>query len=131
MLNDCGVNNEGSKITRWDLYLVNNYTVAEYTMAFCPKCDQTMGPMDTACPLCGYDFAADPPSNRQQSNAKPSLSSVALVAGTVGAGLGTAWAAIAAVLSLFNGQIQSAVAAMLLALILTGLLGVFLRMSDR
>src|SRR4051812_47242674 len=26
-------------------------------MAFCPKCNQTMGSLDPACPHCGYDFA--------------------------------------------------------------------------
>lgn len=102
-------------------------------MAFCPKCKRAMGTMESVCPSCEYDFLAegDSPSIRRPAVAYSQTSTVALVAGAVGAGLGAAWAVLVAVASAFQGQIQAAAVALLVAMLLAGFLGVFLRVSER
>lgn len=37
-------------------YAPNNSKNGNLSMAYCPKCNAKMEPMDTACAQCGYDF---------------------------------------------------------------------------
>src|SRR5713226_1542284 len=76
-------------------------------MAFCPKCKGVLDTAAVACPHCGYDFPPGDPDPRRGIAYSP-LANLALVVGTVAAGLGCAAAVIASVSAVINGECVSA-----------------------
>ena len=101
-------------------------------MAFCSRCKSAMGTTEANCPSCGYDFSeeGDGPSVPRRAIAHSPTATVALVVGTFGAGLAATWSAIVGVTSAYHGHLQACAAALLLSMILVGVLGVFVRVSN-
>ena len=72
-------------------------------MAFCPKCKGVLDAAAIACPRCGYDFPPGNPDPRRGIAFSP-IANLALIVGTVAAGLGCGAAVIASIAALINGQ---------------------------
>jgi hypothetical protein len=75
--------------------------------AFCPKCNGTMGMRDRECLHCGYDF----PSLRRNRDPRfvySRVADLALIVGSVAAGLGCVTTVFAAIRFLLDGNCGAA-----------------------
>jgi predicted RNA-binding Zn-ribbon protein involved in translation (DUF1610 family) len=106
---------------------------SEHATAFCPKCGQAMATMASECRSCGYDFpmAGANRSVRRSAFAHSRLSDLALLGGTIGAGIGCLIIAVGSIAALVQGNLANGLVIGPLAfLLLAGVLGVFLRIQE-
>jgi hypothetical protein len=96
-------------------------------MAICPKCRGTLDLTSTVCPHCGYDFP--PPDSRRGIVYSP-LADLALVIGTVVAGLGCVAAVLVSAAALLRGEWIGLFWCPLVFFLLLAMLVVFVRVQQ-